>query len=73
MPDAIKIIIAGRNVGGFGGTETVFRSFCRLLAESEKNYQVSFVFLMRKIILLMTNGLVKINSFVLIHQSKTER
>ncbi|MEM8397680.1 glycosyltransferase [Morganella morganii] len=44
MPDVIKIIIAGRNVGGFGGTETVFRSFCRLLAESEKNYQVSFVF-----------------------------
>lgn len=44
MPNVIKIIIAGRNVGGFGGTETVFRSFCRLLTESEKNYQVSFVF-----------------------------
>ncbi|MEQ5120723.1 glycosyltransferase [Morganella morganii] len=44
MPDVIKIIIAGRNVGGFGGTETVFRSLCRLLAESEKNYQISFIF-----------------------------
>lgn len=44
MPDVTKIIIAGRNIGGFGGMETVFRSFSRLLVESEKNYQISFVF-----------------------------
>ncbi|EPL3702988.1 glycosyltransferase [Morganella morganii] len=44
MSDITKIIIAGRNISGFGGMETVFSTFSRLLTESGKNYQISFVF-----------------------------
>ncbi|MBD2822509.1 glycosyltransferase [Xenorhabdus sp. 42] len=39
-----KIIIAGYNVSGFGGMETVFNSFYRLLSSSEDNYEILFVF-----------------------------
>ncbi|EQB9153916.1 hypothetical protein ACYYHG_000026 [Morganella morganii] len=36
MSDITKIIIAGRNISGFGGMETVFSTFSRLLTESGK-------------------------------------
>lgn len=48
MSEVIRIIIAGQNVGGFGGMETVFRTFSKLLIESERNYQISFVFFNEK-------------------------
>ncbi|WP_247716101.1 hypothetical protein [Morganella morganii] len=43
MSDITKIIIAGRNISGFGGMETVFSTFSRLLTESGKNYQIGAV------------------------------
>ncbi|QXO64334.1 glycosyltransferase [Morganella morganii] len=48
MSKVIRIIICGQNVGGFGGMETVFRTFSKLLIESEKDYQISFAFFNEK-------------------------
>lgn len=39
-----KIMIAGCNIGGFGGMETVFNSFSQLLKGSDENYQITFMF-----------------------------
>ncbi|AYA40780.1 glycosyltransferase [Xenorhabdus nematophila] len=39
-----KIIIAGYNVIGFGGMETVFNSFYRLVSSSKDGYEILFVF-----------------------------
>ncbi|MBW5406034.1 glycosyltransferase [Morganella morganii] len=44
MSDVTKIIITGRNISGFGGMETVFSTFSKLLTGSDKKYQISFVF-----------------------------
>ncbi|REF27773.1 UDP-D-galactose:(glucosyl)LPS alpha-1,6-D-galactosyltransferase [Xenorhabdus cabanillasii] len=39
-----KIFIAGYNVGGFGGMETVFNSFHRIMSSSKDDYDILFVF-----------------------------
>lgn len=67
MSDITKIIITGRNISGFGGMETVFSTFSKLLSETNKKYQVYFVFFneMNNIVddaWLKNNKFVRLNS-----------
>lgn len=39
-----KILISGYNLSGFGGMETVFNSFYRLMSSPKDEYEILFVF-----------------------------